>query len=134
MIVFDRNDKINFVDENNVVVGFDNVKKCCETFDYYITPLLTFNKQIKTSNPNLTNYRFDPTFFKEKSIENDENNTPNEKQRRRQTQTTYTVFRLYSIDKQPDLYLILYNSQNKRYYSHGFECKVNGKVIHSGSL
>lgn len=121
MMVFERGGKINFVDENNVVVGYDTEQSCCEKAGYYITPNIIYSTDMKAYIPNLANYRFDTTFFQEKKMDEP------------MIEENYAVFKLYSIDKKPDLYLILYNAHNG-YYSHGFECKVNGTIIHSGSL
>jgi hypothetical protein len=34
--IFEADYKINFVDKNNVFVGFDYSSNCCERFGYYI--------------------------------------------------------------------------------------------------
>ncbi len=34
MHIFDRNGKINFIDNNNVIVGFDFKGQCCERFEW----------------------------------------------------------------------------------------------------
>ena len=34
----DWGNKLNFVDENNVVVGFGAESSCCESFGYFFTP------------------------------------------------------------------------------------------------
>ena len=38
MKVFDRDGKVNFVDENNVILGYDMNQNCCEDADWFITP------------------------------------------------------------------------------------------------
>ena len=57
IIIKETHNKINFIDENDVYVGFDYIKGCCERFCWYITnekdgePLFPANK--------LTGYVFD---------------------------------------------------------------------------
>jgi hypothetical protein len=35
---FEDNGKINFVDENNVFMGYDMERSCCEVADWFISP------------------------------------------------------------------------------------------------
>ncbi len=126
-------DKLNFVDDNNVLVGFDNDSSCCEDFGYYLTRSVPQrppddnhrygSDYAPDSVPEtkLDGYQFDPTFFQQLSNEQ-----------------LYTdsggavTFRLVKPDS-PDIYLTLYNSHNG-YYSHGFSMEVGGTTIQEGSL
>jgi len=41
MKVFDKGGKVNFVDKNNVLVGYDMNSSCCEEFGWYIRDEIT---------------------------------------------------------------------------------------------
>jgi len=124
--------KINFVDENNVFVGYDTEQGCCEDANWFIadeiTTDLTYNFMNKVDKEpewqeleNAELYRFDQGFFyKEEAIaELDEGGL--------------VVFRLQNTKTYIDKYLHLYNSHNG-YYGHGFKFKINDKVIQEGYL
>ena len=119
MRVFENNYKINFVDNNNVVLGYDYEYICCENFYYYITdeePSVIDDNNGIDININDDNLVFDTKYNKE--LYNDD--------------TVATVFKVIGGDK--DLYIVLANSHNGYYY-HGFDLKdSNGKSIKSGSL
>ena len=36
MKIFERDGKINFIDKNNVLVGFDYSRSCCEDFGWFV--------------------------------------------------------------------------------------------------
>ena len=130
---FEKDGKLNFVDDANVLVGFDNTACCCESFGYHLTRSIPqrpsgdsyaahYEYTPETVSDNdAEGYLFDRTFFKELGGEE-----------------LYTedgcavTFRLVKPDS-PDLYLTLYNSHNG-YYSHGFEMSVGGTVIQDGSI
>jgi hypothetical protein len=120
--------KVNFVDENNVLVGYDFSQDCCEEFGWYISDKLTtdFNDCLldenvcdETLNEFLKDWTFDKGFFEELSVEN----TFNKDDR--------AVFRLVNGDK--ELFLHLYNIHNG-YYSHGFEFSEDGKTLQASYL
>lgn len=54
--------KVNFVDHNNVVLGFDNSQYCCECFGWFFSWELPKNIDYKgTWKPdNLESFVFDP--------------------------------------------------------------------------
>jgi|WetSurSiteA1Bulk_404760.scaffolds.fasta_scaffold207046_1 hypothetical protein len=113
-------DKVNFVDDNNVFVGYDMGQSCCEYADWFISTSekddIQEDKGIITG---LEDYLFDTNYFAEvPSKVLDEG--------------SMVRFKLISKNK-PDLYLHLFNSHNG-YYSHGFEANVNGISWHNGSL
>lgn len=141
--------KINFVDDNNVLVGFDFSSNCCERFGYLFTkniPKVTkidksYTYLDRSSGENITrsyqesinetgieileeelkDYNFDKTFVQDL--------TPDE---------FYTEdggaisFKLTNSQNQ-ELYLTLYNIQNG-YYSHGFNFSVDGEIIKTGRI
>lgn len=122
MKIFNRDGKINFVDENNVLVGFYYESSCCEEFGYFLSR--TFPDSLKPadviqeSDEAFAGFVFD-TGFKEAVafVERDDTDT--------------VVFRL--IRGLDIIYLTLHNTHNG-YYSHGFDMTQNGITIHSGSL
>ena len=121
--------KVNFVDENNVLVGYDFTGSCCEQFGWYIHDKVTnnredslFNEIIDHSaiNDSLKEWTFDTSFFeelREGSRCSDDHNT--------------AVFRLVNEDN--ELFLHLFNVHNG-YYSHGFDFSKDGEIIQTGSL
>lgn len=71
--------RINFVDENNVVVGYDFSKNCCEDFGYFFTQDIDDLENVNKTKVDLrtcevikyesvefdhSDYVFDPKFFK----------------------------------------------------------------------
>ena len=120
MKIFDRirpwPHKINFVDERNVVVGYDMERCCCETFGWYIADHIT-SKIKKRDVPDVEAYRFNTKFI-HKLPELDG--------------LKIVVFQMLALHK-PDLFLHLYNDHNG-YYAHGFEFKVNDSITEVGDL
>lgn len=121
-IVTQFNDKVNFVDENDVFVGYDLVQCCCEYADWY----LSFNKQndkiddvdhiVNSQSWDVSGYVFDTNYFNEKSI----------------GESTLVEFRLVKPQSK-NIYLTLFNVQNG-YYSHGFEAKIKDVVWKEGYI
>jgi hypothetical protein len=119
------NKKVNFVDEFNVLVGYDMSQQCCEDFFWYIID----NHQGRFAAPvqkdatdfDLKPYRFDVAYFDKKDL----NVTSGAK-------SNAVAFKLIA-DGLPDLYLVLCNYHNG-YYSHGFQVEVGGKTIWSDGL
>ena len=123
--------KVNFADENNVLVGYDFGGMCCENFGWYVSDKVTtdhldclFDDTVqdnKDVNQLLEGWTFDTSFFERlsTSIENyyDDDNR--------------AVFRMIKGDQEQ--FLHLYNVHNG-YYSHGFEFSQDDKVLHVGSL
>lgn len=116
MIIKETHDKINFIDENDVYVGFDYIKDCCERFGWYITneregePLFQANK--------LTGYVFDTSV------------------NYHQYETSYNVgkvsFKMVK-DGCEDIYLTLFN-HNKGWYMHEFYMKNKGNALEYSSI
>lgn len=105
-------ESINFVDGNNVVVGFEYAQQCGECFGYIITPELTEEE--------LAPYVFDTTYieFPDPSVPDANDNYDNRVQ-----------FRLTFKDK--EIFLTLTNWHNG-YYSHGFTFTNGSTLISKG--
>lgn len=112
-------EKVNFVDDANVVVGYDLASQCCECADYcFSRDPKTLTKIDTLDQATLDLLRFDPESLQESEFEPE-------------TETFCVSFRLVGDDA--PWYLILSNCQNG-YYSHGFTVAVNGKGVRDGSL
>lgn len=118
MRVFEADGKINFVDEQNVVVGFSNERSCCERFGWGLSdpgaPALPAEEPDGRDFPG---WMFDPTYFKKGVPANYDG--------------WYVIFRLVNGDQ--ERFLSLYNHHNG-YYSHGFEMSVGGVVAQRGAI
>jgi hypothetical protein len=125
MRFFDRDGKWNWVDENNVFLGYDNMQGCCENagYTYSVLEPMTEDQIIsykKHPEPDLTNYVFDKAYKKDLDGDFDEGGA--------------VVFCLQSkIAPSDKLYLTLFNYHNG-YYGHGFEFSIGGKTAHEGTL
>lgn len=118
MKIFEQNGKINFVDENNVFVGFNYIQDCCETFGYCILPALIGDNvelyhynEVKPIDYVLEKLRFDTTFYRTFDSKISEGDI--------------AVFKLRH--ENTDHYLYIYNYHNG-YYAHGFEF-CNGEIV-----
>lgn len=121
MRVFDEksgpfSDKVNFVDDQNMLVGYDLSQDCCEHADWFIADAVCS----ETGSPPddvafLEPYRFDPVFLQE--FDDEEQFDAG----------GCVVFRLVA-DGLPDKFLHLFNSHNG-YYAHGFTVEVGGKIV-----
>jgi hypothetical protein len=101
--------KTNFVDKNNVVVGFDDEQQCCENFGWFFATKPNYNHCADIPDKyDVEPYVFDTSFDAE------------------------GIFRL-TADNLPDIYLILYNHHNG-YYSHGFHMLKDGETVVGGHL
>lgn len=122
-----RDEKVNFVDENNVFVGYDMGQSCCEHAEWFIADsVLVKMPATRCNGEGLENYRFDPDFCEE----------PNALQYEDMDCDALdsggmVVFKL--TDGHNEKYLHLFNCHNG-YYSHGFEFKNGDEVIKEGSL
>lgn len=115
--------KVNFVDGNDVFVGYDMEQCCCEHADWFITgevtPYAYEGDHDSKETPDIEDYFFDKEFFQEVESSNlDEGGM--------------VAFKLIAENK-PDLYLHLFNAHNG-YYGHGFEVKHGGETVKSGCL
>lgn len=124
-------EKVNFVDDNNVLVGYDMAQSCCERADWFISKTEDNNypENGNKITEGLEDYFFDKDYFVE--VEPAQEGSDDYK---------YSVldsggmvrFKLIAQDKEP-LYLHIYNSHNG-FYGHGFEFKIGDKVMREGSI
>lgn len=108
--------KVNFVDDNDVFVGYDMSQFCCEDAGWFISEEITpyrWEGMPKGSEYDLEKYVFEKSF--EKEIEGGNLDCG-----------TMVIFKLISEDN-PDLYLHIYNAHNG-YYSHGLEVSMEGET------
>lgn len=134
--------KVNFVDTNNVLVGYDTSTSCCEMAEWYITdriaPITSEMyedgrqgrlKGVVTGRnvtPDLDGYVFDPSFCVKGS------ETFGELNKEQLDEGDQVFFAMVHPEKEK-LFLCLYNSHNG-YYSHGFELVADGKTVWSDSI
>ena len=128
MKIFEGNEssygsKVNFVDSNDVFVGYDTDQSCCEHADWFIAEVVTTYSYegdfASKETPNVEEYCFDLTFFQD--VESSDLDSGG-----------MVAFKLVSNGK-PDLYLHLFNAHNG-YYGHGFEVKHGGVIVREGGL
>ncbi len=124
MMYFDRDGKHNFVDENNVFLGYDNTQDCCEHADWYLADEVPSSVNTNRSGApdgfDFGPYRFDATFFAEVGDERslDFGNS--------------AIFKIVAPGL-PDKFIVLFNAHNG-YYGHGFVMKHGGTVLRSARL
>lgn len=145
MRIFRNKQKINFVDTNDVLVGFDAEQLCCESFGYFFSMEnpQDLGREYKYCYPNfqpanLEELIFDTEFY---------NRGPGNPET-----GGFATFRLvapgkltgdYSLKNMRrrrvydgfvnEIFLVLFNHHNG-YYSHGFEVTVGGREIKNGYL
>lgn len=116
-------DRVNFVDKNNVFVGFSTEQNCCEYADWVIldkdnlTDVYVYQDVDKFVPEDIEDYIFDTSYFKHVEYALDEGGI--------------ATFRLVNGEK--ELFLHLFNYQNG-YYGHGFEAKINEEIWQHGTL
>jgi hypothetical protein len=116
--------KVNFVDKNNVLVGFDFAQSCCEDFDWFISDeikseTIKNDKTFEQVNEELKDFYFDTSFIAYPEASGIDDNM--------------VVFKLIKRKNGKPKYLHLWNCHNG-YYSHGFEMGIGNEIIHEGSL
>lgn len=112
--------RFNYVDKNNVLVGFDMNPDCCENFGSKITDTLDDIKNApEIPDSGMEPYVFD-TRFRQDNLYPDTDSGGS------------VTFKLTARGRKPR-YLTFWNHHNG-YYSHGFHFMVDGKVIHDESL
>lgn len=119
-----REGKLNFVDENNVFVGYNYTQHCCETFGWFLadSPQRTvYDVELSSDEFNNTmgGFRFDPDYMEivYNGAEFDAGGM--------------VIFKVTNGNEHK--YLHFYNCQNG-YYGHGFSMTVNDKVTKQGTL
>jgi len=106
--------KVNFVDENNVLVGFNNTDDCCAKGGWFISDKKEewLDESFKEGVMDFPGFVFDKKFvhrtFEEEYFEGDA-----------------VQFRL--VNGEAEKFLTLYNFHNG-YYARGFEVSVGGQV------
>lgn len=102
--------KVNFVDDNNVLLGYDNDDDCCANGGWFISDSQDSweEKSFVESEMVLQGFNFDPTYRREVELKEsyDEGGA--------------TQFRLKNEATGETKYLTLYNHHNG-YYSRNFE-------------
>lgn len=120
-------EKVNFVDENNVVLGYDMGHQCCESFGWFIADRVVSNMKDHASldqtfdDDDYTDWRFDPQFFQ---IGESHESYDLE---------SMAIFRIVNQTTGESRYIHLYNMHNG-YYSHGFTFTQSNTSIRHGSL
>jgi len=129
MKIFQKDFKMNFVDENNVFVGFDYESCCCESFGWRIDLKVPdsfdfvyddFLDPVGDNGINTDGWVFDPKFIYERGDIQDLDSG------------RAVSFRLLKDNVEAG-FLTLWNSHNG-YYSHGFQMKDEDLVIHESDL
>lgn len=120
MKYFEKSNKYNWVDDNNVFVGYDSGQCCCEQADWFISDIEEINTQGSSITEDLESYSFDTSYFED--VNSPDINDSGGMVR----------FRMINPDGK-ELFLHLYNSHNG-YYSHGFEATINGQKWQENSL
>ena len=123
MKIFDRDGKYNFVDNNNVFVGFCSSQCCCESFGWFVADKACSSLNDEPKNEvSIRGYDFDIEFFQtaDSSTDNTDGYSPFD-------EGGMAIFRLTNR-KGKERFLHLYNCHNG-YYAHGFTVKHNGEVI-----
>lgn len=118
--------KTNFVDDMNMVVGYDTEQSCCEHCTHFFTQTdpESVEEYDKLSGRDLhadeilNKLRFDPEYFREYGWSNLDGGGA-------------VAFRLLG-DAEP-WYLVIANSHNG-YYGHGFTVEVGGVVTRKGCI
>jgi len=115
--------KVNFVDEENVLVGYDISEFCCESAEWSFHSSLPGCKanKVELSEGDLLDFRFDRGFFVQGNLATSEELFEGDA----------VAFRIVSPVR--EAFIVLRNSQNG-YYSHGFEMSVGGVMLRRGSL
>jgi hypothetical protein len=115
--------KVNYVDTNNVVLGFDTQRNGCEDFGHGLASSLLEAKDITT-------YRVDPCPFDitDYSFAQEAPASLGGEA----SDTNAMAFRILSPNK-PELFVVIWNHHNG-YYAHGFTFEGPGVVAVSDSL
>lgn len=118
-------EKVNFIDKNDVFVGYDMSQDCCEDAGYvFLTePEMygNFDTQIEEDTLDLEGYIFDIDYFEDYG----DLDLEGSKERWNSLDAGGQVFFKLISEGKPDIYLSIYNSHNG-YYGHGFDTNING--------
>lgn len=116
-------ERVNFVDENNVVLGYDMDQQCCETAGWFISDKIMGEPEISDmSHEGITEIQgfvFDTEFLRKEEEYSD------------YYEGGVVIFRIYKDSE--ELYVHLTNCHNG-YYSHGFQLIDGYEVKQAGNL
>jgi hypothetical protein len=115
-------EKVNFVDANNVYLGYDMSQCCCEFADWFIDDTPHVDGMIPDDLPkprDLESWSFDTAYFL--LVENE----------LRFDAGSMAIFRI--TDGSAEKFIHLFNCHNG-YYGHGFDFKVGDTMIQEGGL
>jgi hypothetical protein len=113
--------KVNFVDENDVLVGYSLVKSCCEDASYYFEDA---ERQRLAETPVLDGAVFDRGFCEETQLPPDAGGY-------RQYGARRVRFKIEGDNFEG--FLVLENDHNG-YYGHGFDMAVGSETLWEGYL
>jgi hypothetical protein len=121
--------KVNFVDDNNVCLGYDTNRFCCEHADWFIAdqPMEHIIEEDGTPD-DLAGWNFDTAYFKE--VDYIEGGNDSYKYNELED-GGMVIFRIVKGDEEK--FIHLFNCHNG-YYGHGFEFAVGQEVIHTSSI
>jgi hypothetical protein len=112
--------KVNFVDENNVFLGYDMEQTCCEDADWFIgnEPHNEVPVNVEAlQDVDVSAFMFDTSYFKQAIGEFDCGGM--------------VIFRITNGEQEK--FIHLFNVHNG-YYAHGFEFRINDTLIKEDSL
>ena len=114
------NEKVNFVDANNVFVGYDRYQQCCEFAGWLVSDEETISdpEQSEEASDSYEGYVFDVEYFKQTTPDVDS-----------YSELNYVTFKIVKGDSVK--YLHLFNVHNG-YYDHGFTYKREGEQVREG--
>jgi len=117
MKIFEKNNKVNFIDENNLLLGYNLEQDCCEDAGWFVADCLVSKTKFEGDSlsalaDDWSGWLFDPDFFKEVEDEDCDN---------------YVVAFRISKDGE-EKFIHLYNVHNG-YYSHNFHFSENAITI-----
>lgn len=119
------NEKVNFIDDNNVFLGYDIGQCCCEHADWYINDKEVVDtglagQDIDDLNKTMEGFSFDTDYKSTLEPEEYELDCGG-----------IEVFKL--IKGEEVKFLHIFNAHNG-YYGHGFTFKIGDKVLEEGGL
>lgn len=146
MKIFESDGKINFVDTNDVYIGFDAWQSCCEHFGYGFLNKIPeqmadgfYDHEADTKPDNLESMVFDTDFFQEYPY-NDGGGyavfrlvAPQFARQQTDTKKRQVEREFAANNFLVECYLVLFNHHNG-YYGHGFEVKHGGELVQTGGL
>jgi len=125
----DWGEKVNFIDENNVFVGYDMGQSCCEHAEWFVADEIKRKmpcEKDRSNSEGLESYRFDPEFFEQPTYLEYEDMDGNALD-----SGEMAVFRM--TDGENEKFLHLFNCHNG-YYDHGFTMKIGDEMKREGYL